>query len=259
MEGKPKHGKILTKEKPPGLVNVMSMEIRPQKGLAGETFFFSCITNIAASRVFLVINNQEKIEMSGVDRQWSTTKKILTHGKYYVKMVAENESQIEGLLRSSELVVSKLVKQYTKNTNETLTEITTGKIEKRFLDNANGTITDKLSGLLWLKQPKQIAISYEEAVDYCNNLIINGHGGWRLPTIEEWKNLVNKKAGNPALPQDHLFENVQTRIGYWSKTKHRFGNKYISQMKLWNGKIGYLNKEENAMVWPVRYLVRSGD
>ena len=96
-------------------------------------------------------------------------------------------------------------------------------------------------------------VSWAEAVEFCRKLDFKGYKGWRLPTIAELRVLVDKKQRNPALPQGHPFSNVLTHVGYWSKTKHKFGPQYVYQMNLWYGKDGYLKKADDSIVWPVRY------
>jgi hypothetical protein len=107
---------------------------------------------------------------------------------------------------------------------------------------------------MWMKQPKQIALNWDDAVEYCRSLDFRGYKGWRLPTIGELEKLVDKNRKNPALPADHPFSNVITHVGYWSKTRHHFGPRYVYQMGLWSGKEAYLEKDEYAVVWPVRYV-----
>jgi hypothetical protein len=84
-------------------------------------------------------------------------------------------------------------------------------------------------------------------------LKIGTNTGWRLPTIRELARLVDKKHENPALPPGNPFTNIITHVGYWSKSKHKFGPRYVYQMSLWSGKPSHLKKDGNAVVWPVRY------
>ena len=120
------------------------------------------------------------------------------------------------------------------------------------MDNRDGTVTDLSTNLMWLKVPKRVAERWEKAEEYCRNLKYKGYKGWRLPTIDEWKRLLDKKQKNPALPPGHPFSKVDTHYGYWSKTRHTFGPLYVFQANLWDGKTGYHSKKKNAHVWPVR-------
>jgi formylglycine-generating enzyme required for sulfatase activity len=134
-----------------------------------------------------------------------------------------------------------------------MTDKITGEVKKRFVDNGDGTVTDLSTNLMWLQAPKQVSVSYEEAQQYCQELTVKGYEGWRLPTVSEWKDMMDKTQQNPSLPPGHPFGNVPTQIGYWSKTKHKFGPMYVYQVSLWYGKTAHISKKKRAHVWPVRY------
>jgi len=67
------------------------------------------------------------------------------------------------------------------------------------------------------------------------------------------KRLTDTSQQNPALPAGHPFSGILTHLGYWTKTRHRFGRNYVYQMSLWFGREAHLKKTENGNVWPVRY------
>ncbi len=56
-------------------------------------------------------------------------------------------------------------------------------------DDDDGTWTDPISGLVWQASPPTTPRSWEEAIDYCDDLSLAG-GGWRLPTISEYRTLI---------------------------------------------------------------------
>lgn len=53
-----------------------------------------------------------------------------------------------------------------------------------------GTWTDPSSGLTWQNPPAEITMLWHEGMDYCENLNLDGHGDWRLPTIGELRSLI---------------------------------------------------------------------
>ena len=132
----------------------------------------------------------------------------------------------------------------------------------RFTDNSDGTVTDHLTGLIWLKNadffgPKE----FPEALNVCNGLA-DGQGGlsdgsstgdWRLPNINEIMSLIDRGQYIPALPGDHLFENVQSELYYWSSTSNH-GSTFIAwSIRAYNGNVSSKNYDQHShFVWPVR-------
>jgi len=247
-----KQGEIKTAMRPMALINVAKAEVAPAKGYAGKEFTFTDSTDSPAKGVSLVIG-KDRYEMTGSGTEWTFKKKIEKTGDLVFYMVAKNEDGVEGGSKTSELNVAELKKRYSRNKDGTVTDDITGEVKKRFIDNGDGTITDLYSNLMWLKSPKQVAIKYEDAVEYCEKLKIESYEGWRLPTKQEWLGIMDKARKNPSLPPGHPFVNIPTQTGYWSKTKHKFGPLYVWQVTLWYGKTGHLSKKKYGNVWPVRY------
>ena len=251
--GKSGEGVISTIKKPLEPVTVVSAQVSPETGFSGNEFTFKASTDRPAKGVTLIVG-KNSYEMTGSGTTWQFSKKIEQTGSFDLQIIARNEADAKGPVRTAALTVEKEIKGYEYNPDGTVTNRKTQAVSARFVDNGDGTVTDLLTSLMWLKQPKTIAVDYEKAVEFCRTLDFKGYTGWRLPTLGEWKQLVDKKQRNPALPPKHPFENVLTHIGYWSKSKHKFGPQYVYQMNLWYGKAGHIKKEENSVVWPVRYV-----
>lgn len=252
VQGASRDGVITTTKKPLERVNVLTAAVSPAKGFAGKDFTFKANTDRPAKGVALIIG-KNRYEMSGSGTDWQFSRKIDQTGNINFSIIARNEDEVEGAVKVAALTVVKELKGYKYNKDGTVTNRKTGKVTKRFVDNGNGTISDLLTNLMWMKQPKTIAVSYEQAVAYCRDLEFQGQTGWRLPTIAEWRKFVDKKQRNPSLPPGSPFTNILTHIGYWSKSRHKFGPQYVYQMNLWYGKVGHIKKKENSVVWPVRY------
>ena len=251
-QGMVKEGSITTTKRPARLVNIAKVEISPDKGYRGSEFTFKAVTDAPAATVFLIVG-EKRYKMKGSGTTWSLSKKIEESGTLLCSMVAGNEEKMEGSAKAAEFTVEEIIKRYAYNEDGTITDKVTGDIKKRFIDNGDGTITDLITNLMLLKKPKQIAKKWENAAAYCRNLKYKGYTGWRLPTADEWKKLIDAKQKNPSLPPGHPFSSVLTHTGYWSKTKHRLGPLYVYQVNMWNGKLAHQNIKKNALVWPVRY------
>jgi hypothetical protein len=251
MQGRSKEGEIQTEKRPAVPVNVLVAEVSPDKGIAGQNFVFRALTDRPSTSVTLQIG-KGRYEMEGSGAEWILERSIEDSGEMAYRIIARNEDGAPGPAFTGGIEVFQ--ERYRLNPDGTLTDVITGEKRKRFVDNGDGTVTDRATSLMWMKQPKQIALNWEDAVEYCRSLDFQGYKGWRLPTIGEMEKLADKSRKNPALPADHPFSNVITHIEYWTKTRHRFGPRYAYRMSLWSGKEGYLEKDEYAIVWPVRYV-----
>lgn len=60
-----------------------------------------------------------------------------------------------------------------------------GQLHPPYIDNGDGTITDTLTGLIWQQNISEIAMTWDQALYYCETMIFAGYSDWRLPTIKE--------------------------------------------------------------------------
>ncbi len=106
---------------------------------------------------------------------------------------------------------------------------------QHFIDNGDGTATDTSYGFMWEKKTidnKYDTYTWEDALAYCENLILNNDGewtignpnvsgvkydDWRLPDINELLSLVDFNRYNPAI--DPIFSNT-VPADYWSSTAY---------------------------------------
>lgn len=144
------------------------------------------------------------------------------------------------------------------NKNEAFQASSTG----RFIDNQDGTITDRQTNLMWIKNGWRLnfiaAETWQDAVDKCNRFRHGNYTDWRLPTIEEWRTLIDTGNQNPAIVEPNPFENIIGHMPYWSQSDFSFGPKsYVVIM--YSGSIKQQNKKEKAFILPVRSLARIDD
>ena len=76
-------------------------------------------------------------------------------------------------------------------------------------------VQDKQTGLTWARNAyiAKKRAPWQEAMKFCQDLEIANRKGWRLPTKEELSSLLDTSRSDPALPDGHPFENVNTALG----------------------------------------------
>jgi len=136
----------------------------------------------------------------------------------------------------------------------------------RFMDNGDGTVTDTETRLMWAKNGWRLdfvaAVPWTKAVSKCQSFRLGGHTDWHLPTIEEWKTLLDSRRQCPALVEPNPFENIIVHMPYWSETEFVYGKAYTCSTRacpvqaytvlLYFGRINHQNKNKRAFILPVR-------
>jgi hypothetical protein len=88
-----------------------------------------------------------------------------------------------------------------------------------FSDNGDETITDRSTGLMWQQGAGGLKI-WSNALLYCKNLNLAGHGDWRMPNIKELVTIADySKTGTK------IDSSIFTTGGnsFWSSTTYHFG------------------------------------
>jgi len=137
----------------------------------------------------------------------------------------------------------------------------------RFLDHGNGTVTDTATGLMWVKNgwTREFlgAVTWQEAIRKCEALGLGKYTNWRLPTIDEWKTLIDRTRQCPALVEPNPFNNMIVHMPYWSRTEFVYGPDYTCNevcpikaytVNLYYGHVQNMNKNERAFILPVRKI-----
>jgi len=147
------------------------------------------------------------------------------------------------------LIKTGQIKSYSKGDDGSLQ---IGK-ERHYVKN-DTTIYDKTTGLVWQNnniKPKEF--SWWDATKFCENLSLNNHSDWRLPTIKELSTLMDygKYRSKNKLTISEIFNNISPEC-YWSSTSAKFSNTYAwSQYFNFHGKENY-NKSKNCLFRCVR-------
>jgi len=122
----------------------------------------------------------------------------------------------------------------------------------RFTDNGDGTATDNLTGLTWKRTGFQLLfMTWNDAVDYCNDLTLGGHSDWRLPNVNELHSLIDLRESDPALPAGHPFSYVQNSP-HWSSTTHDGDSAKAWTVDIGDGYVYSGDKTNQQRLMPVR-------
>jgi len=137
----------------------------------------------------------------------------------------------------------------------------------RFADNLDGTVTDTKTNLMWIKNGWRIdffaAETWAEASKKCENFRHGGFNNWRLPTIAEWRSVIDPQKENPALVEPNPFVNIVGHMPYWTQTEFTYGRDHTCSKKcplesytvmLYSGTINHQKKTARAFILPVRSI-----
>jgi len=104
--------------------------------------------------------------------------------------------------------------------------------ENSLVDNGDETISDTATGLMWQKSDNGGGVSWESAINYCENLSLANHSDWRLPNAKELHSIVDYTRSpdtSSSAALSSLFnatpitneEGVSDYGFYWSSTTHK--------------------------------------
>lgn len=111
-------------------------------------------------------------------------------------------------------------------------------------------VKDSLSGLIWEREPDYLFDVWDRSVNRCATKFVGGREGWRAPSIEEIKTLVDPDQQDPALPAGHPFRNIKSSI-YWTATAHPTDDIVAWQMSFFSGQAVTDQKSGTRRMWCV--------
>lgn len=126
-----------------------------------------------------------------------------------------------------------------------------GERESRFtlvLDGA--AVEDHRTGLIWEQSPDREFDAWGPSLERCREKEVGGRKGWRAPTIEELKSLIDPTQHDPALPQGHPFSNIKSAI-YWAATSVPGDDVVAWQVSFFTGKAQTDQKSLGRRMWCV--------
>ena len=85
-------------------------------------------------------------------------------------------------------------------------------------------VTDTISKLQWQDNAIGEKMTWESAIDYCENTLrLGGYSDWRLPNINELKSIVDRSKYDPIIVNG--FENTSSYY-YWSSSTYKNNSSY---------------------------------
>ncbi len=112
-------------------------------------------------------------------------------------------------------------------------------------------VTDSISLLQWQDNAIGERMTWESAIDYCENTLeLGGYGDWRLPNINELKSIVDRSRYNPSIVS--AFTKTSSSNYYWSSTTYRSYSNYAWIVYFNNGNVYNNAKSNNNFVRCVR-------
>ncbi|WP_027185370.1 DUF1566 domain-containing protein [Desulfovibrio inopinatus] len=112
-------------------------------------------------------------------------------------------------------------------------------------------VVDTTTQLTWMQSNDEYKRTWEEALDYCENLTLGGESTWRLPNIKELASLVNQEREAPAA--HYFFQGKNS--SYWSSTTVRKNGGDVSSayiVNFYDGRLSSSNKTSQLYVRCVR-------
>ncbi len=119
-------------------------------------------------------------------------------------------------------------------------------------DSKNQVVKDNQNSLMWVDDESVIKnlMSHKEALSYCEALQYAGYANWRVPSIEEYELIVDKKNTKNYINKAFKYND---KYGYWASKAHfRTLWFYADYMNFISGTKYFDNRKVNKYVRCVR-------
>ncbi len=125
------------------------------------------------------------------------------------------------------------------------------------LTRSGNYVIDDKNKLMWqdMRENTKILVTQDHAIEYCEKLALGGFHDWKLPTIENYETIINKKRIRAQLMINKAFKYVK-RDDYWSSDRtwiRNFGA-YGYYVFFKSGTVYYQNRTYPKYVRCVRNL-----
>ncbi len=126
---------------------------------------------------------------------------------------------------------------------------------KSYTDLGNGIVRDNVTGLEWQQATAPGTYTWEQAMNYADNLALAEYNDWRLPTIQELSTLADKGVSSqgPDYPAINTVFFPDTKADlYWSSTSQSGSNSVAYSTNFFDGSIQYYDKSISYNIRAVR-------
>jgi len=121
-----------------------------------------------------------------------------------------------------------------------------------YTDLGNGIIKDNVTGLKWQQATAPGTYTWQQAVDYCNNLSLGGYTDWYLPSVYELSTLVDSSISSPGPTINMNYFPDAKAAGYWSSTTEAYNTIFAWYVHFGYGDVNFHLKTYNYYVRAVR-------
>jgi Protein of unknown function (DUF1566) len=121
----------------------------------------------------------------------------------------------------------------------------------RFTPAGDGAVRDAATGLIWELEPGRFHGTWMEAPAHCADKRVGGEAGWRVPSVQELKTLIDPDQHDPALPPGHPFIKVRSAI-FWTATASDKDDIVAWHVSFLSGEAVTDQKSQTRRVWCVR-------
>jgi hypothetical protein len=111
-------------------------------------------------------------------------------------------------------------------------------------------VLDRQTGLTWEQEPDRIHDVWEASIARCATKSVGGRQGWRAPSVDELRTLIDSDQKDPSLPPGHPFSNIKSEI-YWTATPHPNDDIVAWQVSFFSGEPVTDQKSGTRRVWCV--------
>jgi len=117
--------------------------------------------------------------------------------------------------------------------------------------HSDTTVIDNNSKLEWQDSYSGSVpqLQWEAAINYCENLTLNGKSDWRLPNINELFSITEHSHGSPTI--NDIFQNTKEDF-YWTSTTYSGSSSYAWAVSFEYGSNTYYPKERSYFIRCVR-------